>query len=87
MVEDMNHGDSSSTPRKVAEAQREQWNKSSKPLLDGGQRKHEGLARNGRLKRPAQKTKQIVGGAPSGKSQKEQLAEERQQRTVKVQMQ
>ena len=82
----MDHGNSSSTPMKVSEAQCDQWKKSNKPLLDGGQGKQDWLARTGRLERPAQKTKQVVGGAPSGKSQKERLDEERQRWAVKVQM-
>ena len=82
----MNHDDSKSAQWKVDEAQREQWNKSSKPLLDGGQGKQDRLDQSGRLERPARKAKHAVGGAPSGKSQKERLAEERQRRTVKVQM-
>ena len=82
----VSHVNNSSTPRKVAKAQREQWKKSSKSLLDAGQGKSESLSRNGRLERPARKTKQVTGNAPSGKIQKERLAEERQRRTVTVQM-
>ena len=44
VVQYMNHDDSTSPPRKVAEAQCKQWNKSSKPLLDGGQGKQDQLA-------------------------------------------
>ena len=45
------------------------------------------MSRKGRLKKPARKTKQATANAPSGKSQKERLAEERQRRRGTVQMQ
>ena len=72
-------------PREVARAQREQWRRSSKPLLDRGEGKKEGLTRGGKLERPARKTRQVGSCAPSGKSQKERSAEERQRRVVTIQ--
>ena len=41
VLQGMSHGASNSTPTKVAKAQREQWKRSSKPLLDEGQGKQE----------------------------------------------
>ena len=82
---DENAGKSTGEPWEVDKAQREQWRKSSKPLLDKGEGKKEGLTRNGKLERPARKTQQVVSCAPSGKSQKERVAEERQRRIVTLQ--
>ena len=83
----VSHVDSSSTPGKVAETQREQWKNSSKPLLDGRQGKRASISRKGRLEKPARKTKQATANALPGKSQKERMVEERQRRRVTVQMQ
>ena len=82
----VSHVDSSSTPGKVAKAQRKQWKSSSKPLLDGGQGKKASTSRKGRLEKLARKIKQTTANVPSGKSQKERLEEERQRRRVTVQM-
>ena len=60
---------------------------SGKPLLDGGQGKKASTSRKGRLEKTAKTIKQTTANAPSGKSQKERLEEDRQQRRVTVQMQ
>ena len=59
---------------------------SGKPLLDGGQGKKASTSRKGRLEKTAKTIKQTTANAPSGKSQKERLEEERQRRRVTVQM-
>ena len=82
----MSNADSSSTLGKVAEAQREQRKNSSKPLLGGGQGRKASMARKGKLKKPSRKTKQVTANAPSGKSQKKRLIEERQRWRAAVQL-